>query len=140
MPPPPLIHSMLGSEQQPTPAEISAAVKGALMQWGRAFSHFTEKRRLNVLSSILSGSVHLLDDKKSFSWKQTMKSLFGQHLIDSMVSSAKTDMTFASLHPKKVASKKTYNTRSRGSQGDPWQSWRYQPSPWRQSGQWVRIF
>ena len=43
-----------------------------------------------------------------------MKNLFGNNFVDSMVSSAKTDLTIASLHPKKKAPKKQYNTRNKG--------------------------
>lgn len=115
---PPLIqlYSLLQSDSPPSPVEISAAVKGALMQWGRAFSSFTEKRRLNILSSIFPGSVHLLDDKKAFKWKQTAKNLFGKHFIGAMVESANTDQSIASLHPKKTAQKWSYQSRSKTNQ------------------------
>lgn len=94
--------------------QIVAMIRASLMQWGRAFSHISDRRRANLLSSVVPGASHLLEDPKSFSWKERRSELFGQRFFNAMVESRKQDETLAALQPAK---KHSYSTRNRDNGG-----------------------
>jgi len=90
--------------------QIIPIIRASLIQWGRAFSHISDKRRANLLSTIVPGATHLLDDPKAHAWRQRRAELFGQQFYGAILESRRQDETMAALRPKKP----TYNTRSRG--------------------------
>ena len=108
----PLIYLLVELENRPPMprGQIVAMLRASLMQWGRAFSHISDKRRANLLSSVIPGASHLLEDPKASSWKERRGELFEERFFNAMVESRKQDETLAALQPKKHA----YSTRNRG--------------------------
>ncbi|KZR98982.1 Uncharacterized protein APZ42_005349, partial [Daphnia magna] len=88
-----LYASLLQSAEHQEDGPVIQALKAALPQWARAYCHISRRRRHNVLSATVPRTEHLLDDLDAFSSKETLKNLFGQKFLETMLTSAVQEET-----------------------------------------------
>ncbi|KAK4037432.1 hypothetical protein OUZ56_029465 [Daphnia magna] len=82
------LSAQLKSAEHQKDGPVIQALKAALQQWARAYYHISRRSRHNVLSATVPRTEHLLDDPDAFSSKETLKNLFGQKFLETMLRSA----------------------------------------------------
>ena len=91
--------------------QAKGTAQAILRQWGRAYYHFSQRRRHSVVSLVDPTFEHLLSSGSEFvPGKKALELLFTSSFLKSMLKEAEQDVTFANS-PAKRASRSEQSTR-----------------------------